>query len=95
MNNFIRDGSGVTTAIMVIALIIFGVPFFLIHFWDSVEHEVPYQVVKIEENDIESCGEDFVTILRNPKTDLTIKKCGRVGKLNQLVFIPETEQMDD
>lgn len=96
MSNKIRNVSGATTAILVIALIIFGSPLFLIHFWDSVEHEVPYQIVKIKENnDLKGCTDKFVTILRKPDNGITFKKCGKLGKINQLIFIPETEQKDD
>lgn len=95
MSNTIRTGSGATIAILAIASIIFGVPFFLFQFWDSFEHEVPYQIISIRENDLEGCAEQFVTILRKPDNGITFKKCGKLGNVNQLVFIPETEQKDD
>jgi hypothetical protein len=94
-DSIIKTGSGFTVAVLIIALIIFGTPFFLIQFWDSFEHDVPYQIIDVRDNDLEGCSSNFVTILRKPDSGITLKKCGKLGKVNQIIFIPETHQKDD
>jgi hypothetical protein len=92
----ISTGSVVTIAIFCMALIIFGVPFFLISFWDSFEHKVPYQIILVMENeDMESCDSDKITIIRNINHGYTLRKCGELGEPNQLIYILESEEGGD
>lgn len=92
----LKRGSWTTLIIFGIALIIFGAPFLLISVWDSVEHEHPYLVTKIIPNDnMETCDLNELTILIEPNTRNKITKCGRIGELNEIVFLLESQQRDD
>lgn len=64
----------------------------LLSAWNSMPQPVTYVVVDVirnTEEELPDCDQSMITVLQNVVTESIVYKCGNIGKISEIVTIPE------